>query len=49
MEKSFDVDANSKQTAMTLDILSGLFFHLFGKYFDTVSAVKKKYNLSKYN
>ena len=44
-----ETDYNPKQTAMNLDILSGLYFHLFGKYFDTVSAAKIKYNLSKYN
>ena len=44
-----EIDAKPKQTPMSLDILSGLYFHLFGKYFDTVEVAKTKYNLSKYN
>ena len=49
-EKIIDeIDAKPKQTAMNFDILSGLYFHLFGKYFDTVDYDKMKYNLSKYN
>ena len=29
--------------------LGGLYNHLFGEYFDTISFTKKKFNLSKYN
>ena len=49
-EKIIDaIDAKPKQTPMKLDVLSELYFHLFGKYFDTVGSAKMKYNLSKYN
>ena len=44
-----EIDSKPEQTLMNLDILSGLYFHLFGKYFDTVNAAKIQYNLSKYN
>lgn len=48
-EKVIDgIDAKLQHTAINLDILSGLYFHLFGKYFDTIGTAKKKYNLSKY-
>ena len=43
------IDARPAQTALNLEKLSGLYYHLFGKYFDTVSNLKIKYNLSKYN
>ena len=43
------IDARPAQTALNLEKLSGLYYHLFGKYFDTVSSLKIKYNLSKYN
>ena len=44
-----EIDARPLQTAINLKILSGLYYHLFGEYFDTVSNPKMKYNLSKYN
>ena len=44
-----EVDIIPVQTAINLEILSGLYYHLFGEYFDTVSNPKIKYNLSKYN
>lgn len=43
-----EIDAKPNQIPMNLDILSGLYFHLFGRYFDTIGTAKKKYNLSKY-
>ena len=43
------IDASPLQTAINLEILSGLYYHLFGEYFDTVSKPKMKHNLSKYN
>ena len=43
------IDTRPLQTAINLEILSELYYHLFGKYFDTVSNLKVKYNLSKYN
>ena len=43
------INTRPMQTAINLEILSGLYYHLFGKYFDTVSNFKIKYNLSKYN
>ena len=45
----FEIDARPLQTAINLEILSGLYYHLFGEYFDTVNNPKMKYNLSKYN
>ena len=44
-----EIDTRPLQTAINLEILSGLYYHLFGEYFDTVSNPKIKYNLSKYN
>ena len=44
-----EIDSRPLQTAINLEILSGLYYHLFGEYFDTVSNPKIKYNLSKYN
>ena len=44
-----EIDTRPMQTAINLEILSGLYYHLFGEYFDTVSNPKMKYNLSKYN
>ena len=44
-----EIDTSPLQTAINLEILSGLYYHLFGEYFDTVSNPKMKYNLSKYN
>ena len=44
-----EIDARPLQTAINLEILSGLYYHLFGEYFDTVSNTKMKYSLSKYN
>ena len=44
-----EIETRPMQTAINLEILSGLYYHLFGKYFDTVSNLKVKYNLSKYN
>ena len=44
-----EIDTRPLQTALNLEILSGLYYHLFGEYFDTVSNPKTKYNLSKYN
>ena len=44
-----EIDTRPLQTAINLEILSGLYYHLFGEYFDTVSNPKMKYNLSKYN
>ena len=43
------IDTGPLQTAINLETLSGLYYHLFGEYFDTVSNIKMKYNLSKYN
>ena len=43
------IDTRPMQTAINLERLSGLYYHLFGKYFDTVNNLKMKYNLSKYN
>ena len=43
------IDTGPLQTAINLETLSGLYYHLFGKYFDTLSDTKIKYNLSKYN
>ena len=37
------------QTAINQEILSGLYYHLFGEYFDTIGDTTIKYNLSKYN
>ena len=44
-----EIDTSPLQTAVNQEILSGLYYHLFGEYFDTVSDTKMKYNLSKYN
>ena len=44
-----EIDTGLLQTAINLETLSGLYYHLFGEYFDTVSNTKMKYNLSKYN
>ncbi len=44
-----EIDTRPLQTSINHEILSGLYYHLFGKYFDTVSDTKIKYNLSKYN
>ena len=44
-----EIDAKAQQTSMYCLILTDLYIHLFGKYFDTVTSSKKKYNLSKYN
>ena len=44
-----EIDTRPQQTAINLEILSGLYYHLFGEYFDTGSDPKMKYNLSKYN
>ena len=44
-----EIDTRPMQTAINIEILSGLYYHLFGEYFDTVSNPKTKYNLSKYN
>ena len=44
-----EIDTRPLQTAINLEILSGLYYHLFGEYFDTVSNFEIKYNLSKYN
>ena len=44
-----EIDTGLLQTAINLETLSGLYYHLFGEYFDTVSNIKMKYNLSKYN
>ena len=44
-----EIDTRPLQTSINQEILSGLYYHLFGKYFDTVSDTKIKYNLSKYN
>ena len=43
------IDTRPMQTAINLEILSELYYHLFGKFFDTVNNLKIKYNLSKYN
>ena len=43
------IETKQLQTAINLEILSGLYYHLFGEYFDTISNPKIKYNLSKYN
>ena len=43
------IDTRPLQTAINLETLSGLYYHLFGKYFDTINNLKMKYNLSKYN
>ena len=43
------IETKQLQTAINLEILSGLYYHLFGEYFDTVSNPKMRYNLSKYN
>ena len=43
------IDTGPLQTAINLETLSGLYYHLFGEYFDTISNIKMKYNLSKYN
>jgi hypothetical protein len=43
------IDAKVHQTSMDYQILRDLYVHLFGEYFDTVTGLKKKYNLSKYN
>ena len=44
-----EIDTIPLQTAINLETLSGLYYHLFGEYFDTVSNFEIKYNLSKYN
>ena len=44
-----EIDTRPLQIAINLEILSELYYHLFGEYFDTVSNSKIKYNLSKYN
>lgn len=44
-----EIDTRPLQTAINEEILSGLYYHLFGEYFDTISDTKIKYNLSKYN
>ena len=44
-----EINARPLQTALNLEILSELYYHLFGEYFDTISNNKMKYNLSKYN
>jgi len=44
-----EIDTRPLQTAINQEILGGLYYHLFGEYFDTVSNTKIKYNLSKYN
>ena len=44
-----EIDTGLLQTAINLETLSGLYYHLFGEYFDTVTNPKMKYNLSKYN
>ena len=44
-----EINVRPLQTAINLERLSGLYYHLFGKYFDTVSNTKMQYNLSKYN
>ena len=44
-----EIDTRPLQTAVDQEILSGLYYHLFGEYFDTVSDTKIKYNLSKHN
>lgn len=44
-----EIDTKPLQTPINLEFLSGLYYHLFGEYFDTVSNAKMKYNLSKYN
>ena len=44
-----EIDAKPKQTAIDYKKFRGLYFHLFGEYFDTVSGAKKEFNLSKYN
>ena len=44
-----EIDTRPLQTTINLEILSGLYYHLFGEYFDTLSNPKMKYNLSKYN
>ena len=44
-----EIDTRPLQTAINQKIFSGLYYHLFGKYFDTVTDTKIKYNLSKYN
>ena len=46
---SNEIDTRPLQTSINLEILSGLYYHLFGEYFDTVSNSKMQYNLSKYN
>ena len=44
-----EIDYKVHQTSMDYQILRDLYVHLFGEYFDTVTSLKKKYNLSKYN
>jgi len=44
-----EIDTRPMQTAINLEILSGLYYHLFGEYFDTISNPKMKYSLTKYN
>ena len=43
------IDTRPMQTAINLERLSGLYYHLFGECFDTINLTKKKFNLSKYN
>ena len=44
-----EIDTRPLQTAINLEILSGLYYHLFGEYFDTANNPKMKYNLSQYH
>ena len=44
-----EIDTIPMQTAINQEVLSDLYHHLFGEYFDTVGDTKMKYNLSKYN
>ena len=44
-----EIDTRQLQTAINLEILSGLYYHLFGEYFDTANNPKMKYNLSQYH
>ena len=44
-----EIDVQPYKTALDDEILGGLYNHLFGSYFDTVTFAKKKFNLSKYN
>ena len=46
---NYELDANPQKTSIESEILSGLYLHIFGKYFDTVAGSKREYNLSKYN